>query len=140
MLYVLLQVVSVRLARHVVKNQEKLIEGINNVTLVEDDLKVTYLRWPHAFVGSSVADNQLQATQYVPAMLCNTHATDDAQCLDVCRLHMSSSKAVAPSSTWLEMRFSDRSKWLRLPGKSSHTWRCWNSAARCKKRRTYIAA
>lgn len=34
------QVVSVRLARHVLKNQDKLIAGITNVTEVEDDLKV----------------------------------------------------------------------------------------------------
>ena len=35
-----LQVVSVKLAKHVVKNQEKLIAGISNVTAVEDDLQV----------------------------------------------------------------------------------------------------
>jgi hypothetical protein len=37
-----LQVVSVKLAKHVVKNQEKLIAGIGNVTAVEDDLQVRH--------------------------------------------------------------------------------------------------
>lgn len=35
-----MQVVSVKLAKHVVKNQDKLIAGITNVIEVEDDLKV----------------------------------------------------------------------------------------------------
>lgn len=34
------QVVSMRLAKHVLKNQDKLIAGITSVTHVEDDVKV----------------------------------------------------------------------------------------------------
>lgn len=34
------QVVGMRLARHVLKNQDTLIAGITNVTHVEDDVKV----------------------------------------------------------------------------------------------------
>jgi hypothetical protein len=40
MLALALQVVSVKLAKHVVKNHDKLIAGISNVTSVEDDLQV----------------------------------------------------------------------------------------------------
>jgi hypothetical protein len=43
MTYALLQVVGVRLAKQVQKQQEKLIAGITNVTHVEDDLKVCLL-------------------------------------------------------------------------------------------------
>jgi hypothetical protein len=39
------QVVGVRLAKHVLRNQDKLIAGITNVTLVEDDLKVRVLAY-----------------------------------------------------------------------------------------------
>jgi hypothetical protein len=40
------QVVGMRLAKHVLKEQEKLIAGITNVTQVEDDLKVwTQHQW-----------------------------------------------------------------------------------------------
>lgn len=43
----MLQVVGMRLARHVLKNQDKLIAGITSVTHVEDDVKVGYnLGWP----------------------------------------------------------------------------------------------
>jgi hypothetical protein len=49
MLAVVLQVVSVKLAKHVVKNHDKLIEGISNVTSVEDDLQVG---WPVSSAGS----------------------------------------------------------------------------------------
>lgn len=38
-----LEVVSRKLKRHVVQNQKMLIEGINNVALVEDDLKAAFL-------------------------------------------------------------------------------------------------
>jgi hypothetical protein len=34
------QVVGMRLARHVLKNQDKLVAGITSVTHVEDDVKV----------------------------------------------------------------------------------------------------
>lgn len=36
-----LQVVSARLKRHVLKNQDKLIQGITNVTSVDDDVKAS---------------------------------------------------------------------------------------------------
>lgn len=39
--WLMLQVVGMRLARHVLKNQDKLIAGITSVTHVEDDVKVS---------------------------------------------------------------------------------------------------
>jgi len=41
-------VVSGKLKRHVLKNQDKLIQGITNVTNVDDDVKVLGLQaWRH---------------------------------------------------------------------------------------------
>jgi hypothetical protein len=54
-------VVGTRLKRHVMKNQDKLIEGINNVTRVEDDLRVRF-----RFVGAC-PPRRLIAVRCMPA-------------------------------------------------------------------------
>jgi hypothetical protein len=52
----LLQVVGVRLAKQVQKQQDKLITGITNVTHVEDDLKVCWL-WSSTTLSASWSDH-----------------------------------------------------------------------------------
>lgn len=54
-----LQVVSMQLAQHVLQNQDKLIAGITNVTLVEDDLKVRTGRVADACTQTSKRQRQL---------------------------------------------------------------------------------
>lgn len=69
----MLQVVSMRLAQHVLKNQDKLIAGITGVTHVEDDVKVTWGASQHGRGCSCWLAAVVDQTHCMPTMLTHQH-------------------------------------------------------------------